>query len=185
VKLLCIGDSNTFGYDPRSYFGSRYPETVRWTGRLDGYEVLNCGMNGLTIPTDSKAWIGLIENRNSDLVMVMLGSNDLLEGRSAEETAGRMEPFLKDILKTGVTVLLIAPPVMEMGAWVQNESLIQESFDLGRLYGDLASRLGIDYADAREWDIELSYDGGHFTEAGHEAFALGLKKHLEETYHGA
>ena len=33
-RILCLGDSNTYGYDPRSYVGGRYPETVRWTGRL-------------------------------------------------------------------------------------------------------------------------------------------------------
>ena len=24
-RILCFGDSNTYGYDPRSYFGSQYP----------------------------------------------------------------------------------------------------------------------------------------------------------------
>ena len=26
VKRLSLGDSDTYGFDPRSYFGSRYPE---------------------------------------------------------------------------------------------------------------------------------------------------------------
>ena len=30
MRLLCFGDSNTYGYDPRSYLGGRYGETVRW-----------------------------------------------------------------------------------------------------------------------------------------------------------
>ena len=25
MTLLCYGDSNTYGFDPRSYFGGRYP----------------------------------------------------------------------------------------------------------------------------------------------------------------
>ena len=29
MKILCIGDSNTYGYDPRSYLGDRYPAEVR------------------------------------------------------------------------------------------------------------------------------------------------------------
>ena len=77
MKLLCLGDSNTYGYDPRSYFGSRYPEKSCWTGLLDGWEVINCGMNGLVVPTDSKVWKNLIESRKPDPVTVMLGSNDL------------------------------------------------------------------------------------------------------------
>lgn len=32
VTVLCYGDSNTYGYNPAN--GMRYPESVRWTGRL-------------------------------------------------------------------------------------------------------------------------------------------------------
>lgn len=38
MKILCIGDSNTYGYDPRSFFGDRYPEDVRWTDNLGACE---------------------------------------------------------------------------------------------------------------------------------------------------
>ena len=31
-RVLCFGDSNTYGYDPRSFFGGRYPG--RWTDLL-------------------------------------------------------------------------------------------------------------------------------------------------------
>ena len=183
MKLLCLGDSNTYGYDPRSYFGSRYPEKSCWTGLLDGWEVINCGMNGLAGPTDSKVWKNLIESRKPDLVTVMLGSNDLLEGRSAEETAGRMVKFLRAILESGIPILLIAPPIMKPGAWVQGEAQIQESIKLGRLYRDVANELGTDFVDAVEWDVEVTFDGVHFTEKGHKAFAQGLMKHLEENDH--
>ena len=27
--LFCLGDSNTYGYDPRSFFGDRYGERVK------------------------------------------------------------------------------------------------------------------------------------------------------------
>ena len=76
MRVLCIGDSNTYGYDPRTYFGSRYPAEVRWTDRLDGYEVINCGMNGLPVPYDSRPFTDLIRTYSPDLVVVMLGSND-------------------------------------------------------------------------------------------------------------
>ena len=51
-RLLCYGDSNTFGYDPRSYLGGRYPESVRWTALLiaKGWNVINKGENGRSIP---------------------------------------------------------------------------------------------------------------------------------------
>lgn len=29
MKVICYGDSNTYGYDPRSYIGGRYPAGAR------------------------------------------------------------------------------------------------------------------------------------------------------------
>ena len=53
MRLLCFGDSNTYGYDPRSYFGSRYDAANRWVDLLaakTGWELLNAGQNGREIP---------------------------------------------------------------------------------------------------------------------------------------
>jgi lysophospholipase L1-like esterase len=77
--ILCIGDSNTLGYDPRSYYGSRYSADVKWTDQLENYTVVNCGMNCLSIPQNAAVYKELIRSRKPDLTIVMLGSNDLLE----------------------------------------------------------------------------------------------------------
>lgn len=182
MKLLCLGDSNTYGFDPASSLGSRYPDSTRWTELIEKWDVINCGMNGLTVPGDSEVWANLIENSRPDLVCVMLGSNDLLELRSAEETVNRMRIFLCGILRTGSPVLLVAPPPLRTGTWVRHDSLIQESLKLCRMYKKLAGQLKIDFADADEWNVELAFDGVHFTEAGHLAFARGLNRHLDEKY---
>ena len=98
MKILCIGDSNTYGYDPRSYTGSRYPEDERWTGRLSGHEVINCGVNGLTVPRSYQSYIGRINANDPDLVTVMLGTNELCSGLSAEQITDRMGTFLDAII---------------------------------------------------------------------------------------
>lgn len=180
MTLLCIGDSNTFGYDPHSYFGSRYPAEVRWTDRLTGWKVINCGINGLTVPAESSAFTDLIRNKAPDLVTVMLGCNDLLAGESAEKTASRMEAFLTAVRETGTQVLLIAAPHMQPGEWVRSESLIEASRKLKDLYREIADREGILFADAGEWNVEMTFDGVHFSSAGHEAFAKGLEERLKE-----
>ena len=46
-RILCIGDSNTWGYIPGS--GERYEKNVRWTGKLaqtlgENYEVIEEGV---------------------------------------------------------------------------------------------------------------------------------------------
>ena len=184
-RILCFGDSNTFGYDPRSRFGSRYPADVRWTGLLQsaGREVANCGQNGLCIPREPQfpAVADLLRRIPSDVVTVMLGSNDLLCGASAEEAAARMEALLRCMKENGggSKILLIAPPPMQLGDWVQTQELINESARLGGLYRALAEKLGVAFADAGEWDVALTFDGVHFSPEGHAAFAKGLIHTLE------
>ncbi len=183
MRLLCIGDSNTFGYDPRSYTGSGYPADVRWTGRLEGHQAVNCGINGLAVPADHNAFAAVIGREEPDLVIVMLGTNDLLAGSDAARTASRMEHFLTALAGTGKQILLIAPPCLRPGAWVQDEKQIQESRKLGKLYRELAERAGCLFADAGEWDIGLAFDGVHLTPAGHAEFARRLADILAKADH--
>ena len=180
-SVLCIGDSNTWGYDPRSCFGSQYSADVRWTGLVEreGYRVINCGQNGMSIPTGFR--IGMIENVIKkyllvDIISIMLGSNDLLNGIKAEEAAERMERFIHYVKSEieGVRLILISPPMMQLGDWVPNEELVAESRCLTKKYREMASTLGIEFADAGEWGIKLTFDGVHFSPEGHASFARGL-----------
>ena len=179
MRLLCVGDSNTYGYDPRSYLGGRYPADLRWTERLGDWETINCGMNGLAIPRSGSAYADLIRAKSPDLVAVMLGSNDLLEGVGARTVGARMDAFLDDLKRAEVPLLLIAPPPMRRGDWVREAWLVAESEKLGALYRNVAASRGLLFADAGDWDVELGFDGVHFTPAGHAAFAEGLKRELE------
>ena len=46
-KILCYGDSNTYGFDPRMGAPEQLPKDVRWTGILDAmpcYEIINRGL---------------------------------------------------------------------------------------------------------------------------------------------
>lgn len=189
-KLLCFGDSNTYGYDPRSYIGERYPADVRWTGLLgSSYMVLNAGQNGRGIPrraAETSAVRDLLEQERPDVSLVMLGTNDLLQtpGITAADTAERMERFLRPLLDVpcGSRFLLIAPPPMVPGAWVTELRLTEQSALLGECYRALAQRLGISFADAGAWGVELLFDGVHFSPAGHRAFAAGVAGALAELF---
>lgn len=181
MKLWCFGDSNTYGYDPCGFFGGRY--SAPWPELLaekTGFQVVNDGKNGRMIPEREYEILQFrrdAERVNADALIVMLGTNDLLEGATAGEVAARMEAFLNrcDMPQT----LLIGPPPMKRGAWVPDDGLVEESKALSRQYEALAKRRGLPYADAGEWDIELAYDGVHFTEEGHTRFAGGLASRLE------
>ena len=89
-----------------------------------------------------------------------------------------MNSFLMEIKAVTPAILLISPPSMLRGEWVQSEKLISESKKLGVLYGKLAESLELLYVDADDWQVDLSFDGVHFTEEGHASFAEGLKRTL-------
>ena len=110
--ILCYGDSNTYGYDPSC--GLRYPENIRWTGRLakilgSEYKIVEEGCNGRTTIFDDpiEGWKNgrdylrpcLNSHKPVDIVIMMLGSNDMKEmfHASAEDIAYGAETLVKEI----------------------------------------------------------------------------------------
>ena len=90
-KIICFGDSNTYGYNPAT--GGRFDENTRWPKVLqkllgEDYEIFEEGQNGRNI-SDPDPWEGgtkcgmdyvlpMIETRHpADLLIIMLGTNDL------------------------------------------------------------------------------------------------------------
>ena len=186
MKILCFGDSNTYGYDPRSYFGGQYPAQCRWVDLLAdrlNCTAINAGENGREIPSrdaELNRFTRLLGSYHPvDLLIVMLGTNDLLQGHTAPTVAERMNRFLEQIGLERSKILLIAPPPMKLGAWVLEKSLVDRSRELSYHYRILSERLGVRYADVLSWDIPLAFDGVHMTEAGHIAFAEHLLSHLK------
>ena len=170
-RIICIGDSNTYGYDPAAFGGARYPEGVRWTSRLgSAWDIWNLGENGREIPSSSFA------------VRVLLGQNDLLCGASPAEAAERMRIFINDLLVCGLPLLLVAPPLMQSGTWVESDALIRSSGQLAPLYRDLAALCGVSFCDASGWDIPVVFDGVHFSEQGHRRFAEQLAPVFPRTF---
>ena len=173
MKVICYGDSNTYGYDPRDPLGGRYD--MPWPQCLadeTGWTVINEGENGREIPKNPVAF-----PEDADLIILMLGTNDLLQFWPPEKVSDKMEQFLAGISRP---VLLIAPPTMVYGAWVQDRELIDDSITLAECYRSLAQRLGINFVDAGSWNIPLAHDGVHLTEEGHRIFAKALLQHLNK-----
>ena len=181
MRVLCFGDSNTYGYDPRGFFGDRYGTEDRWVDLLakqTGHECINAGTNGREISRNPYALRLLTEHAPVDIFLVMLGTNDLLQGAPAKEAATRMEAFLNSLLPHCKSILLVSPPPMKHGAWVPTDALVAESIHLAEEYKSLAEKLNIPFVDTLHWNIELAFDGVHFTEAGHHTFAENLGKEL-------
>lgn len=190
--IICYGDSNTYGYDPCSPMGERYPHRIRWTGILNdrsGWEIRNYGVNGRCIPHDpsqlrfackqTEDWSKL---ESPVWLWIMLGTNDLLMDPEpeAEKVRNRMQHFLQLLLKQQavqqgkIQLRLISPPPMTPGAWVEGEQIIRESRNLEKEYKNLSRELGICFTGTGSWKIPLVFDGVHFSEQGHRNFAEGL-----------
>ena len=181
MKILCFGDSNTYGYDPRSYFGSQYPTEHRWVDLLAqklSCNAVNAGENGREIPRrkgELQCFDLMLSNQNPlDLLLVMLGGNDLLQGNSVETVAQRMETFLDRIPLEKERIVLIAPSRMKPGTWVANERLLEDCVRLNEAYGAIAQKLEVRFVDTTNWDIEVTFDGVHYSEKGHQTFAENL-----------
>ena len=177
MKVICFGDSNTYGYDPRSRLGGRYEADSRWVDILaaeTGWEICNMGQNGREIPRTAPLFPA-----DTDLLILMLGTNDLLQGHSPEAAAGKLEHFLSGLSLDLDQILLIAPPPMALGEWVPSGQLIDDSRTFAGYCRDLAKQSGIRFADAGGWGIPLAYDGVHFTELAHRVFAKKLLEVLK------
>ena len=187
MKILCFGDSNTYGYDPRSYFGGQYPAQHRWVDLLArelGCTAINAGETGREIPRwkveFSRFHDLLTDQKPIDRLLIMLGTNDLLQGSSPEAVTARMERFITQIDLEHSKILLIAPPPMKLGPWVPTQSLVDASKELSSAYEALSQRLGLGYANAGAWNIPLTFDGVHLAPEGHIAFAEGLSHYLKK-----
>ena len=198
--IICYGDSNTYGYDPQLGGSGRYGANGRWTGilkqRLEE-KLENHGICGRCIPhlksqieTACAEVQGWIEREGQIELWIMLGTNDLLQssGFTAEAAAARMEVFLerlqKEVTECGredkMRIRLIAPPLMQYGAWVNEERIYQESRRLGNAYQRLAEKWQLDFNDAGKWELPTVFDGVHLSEEGHRRFAECLLDALRQ-----
>ena len=170
--VLCYGDSNTYGYNPSD--GLRYPRDVRWTGRLqmllgDGYRVIEEGCNGRTSVFEDpiEGWkCGLDylkpclnSHKPVDLVILMLGSNDLKDvfHASAEVAEGITEsPFAMSF------------------QW----DAVERSRQFPELYRKVAETYGCRFLNAAEYATASKEDSLHFTAEAHIALAEALASEI-------
>ncbi|MGN0362146.1 MAG: GDSL-type esterase/lipase family protein [Bilifractor sp.] len=206
---LCYGDSLTYGYNPAT--GGKYP-SGSWVDYLNQFSsdtFINLGVCGRTIPSSAPkelhcssipyaqrnknpktATCGTVENTpGKRYLWIMLGSNDLLDGLTAEEVGQRMEVFLSSLLKKSSykcenntdnkwlpqNIRLIAPVAFKRGTWVESEEEVLESHRLRDVYQVLAAKTEISFTAATEWNIPLQFDGVHFTAEGHRMFARKMR----------
>lgn len=203
-RILCYGDSNTYGCDSRqvpvSGCAGRFDEQTRWPCLLQeklgpSWRVCEAGMNGRTTVFDdpiagARNGLAALEvvfksSDPLDVVIVMLGTNDLKDqfSASAQVIASGMERLLLRLreliaqsLNPAAGILLVAPANVRRAAdgrfyYDFSERSVEKGRALPGLYEALAKTCGCLFADANQWvETDLS-DGVHLNQAGHKLFA--------------
>ena len=180
-KILCLGDSNTYGYDPRAIFGSEYDRP--WPlvlSKLTGWDVINMGENGRKIPISPVfiSWIDKQIRRSlpADLLIIMLGTNDIDDAVRNYHLAGeRMDQYLAHLKAEfpKLPILLLIPVNVEYTMQAKEISRIMRED-----YKKLAPKYRIRCMDTNEWGLELTFDGVHLTEESHVMLAGKLAEIL-------
>ena len=202
--VLCYGDSNTWGQNDDKNFGGRYTRNVRWTGKLqellgNDYYIIEEGLGGRT--TNLEHYNLAKQSRNGltyfspcvishsplDLVIIMLGTNDLKlqYQRSASEIADTLKLFIGEV-KTNTPnaeVLLVspifvddtAPKFTEYYDGIYDMQSAEKSIHLGKKIERVATETGSLYFDASTV-AKAGIDGLHFDVQSHSSLAQALAK---------
>jgi lysophospholipase L1-like esterase len=191
-KILCYGDSNTWGYSPRA--GERFPQDVRWTGVLrdelgDGYEVIEEGLNGRTTVWDDpiegyrngKTYLipCLESHQPMDLVVIMLGTNELKMrfSLSVYDIAEGVRVLVDIVQKSEAgrdggppkLLLMAPPPIAKLTEFAEMfEGAEAKSKKFAEHYRRIAEEQGCEFFDTSEVIISSDIDGIHFEAGEHQ-----------------
>lgn len=194
-SVLCYGDSNTWGCAPLvgDEAARRFPEDVRWTGVLrrelgPGWWVVEEGLNGRTTVWEDALEPyrngleylrpTLLSHQPLDVVVVMLGTNDLKHrfGVSAREIAEGARLLVDAVLASGCgpdgaapRVLLVCPPPLgrldELAD--QFEGGAGKSRELAEHYAAAAQVRSCAFLDAGAHIASSDVDGVHLEADAH------------------
>lgn len=208
--ILLFGDSNTHGTLPVPDLGSsdRYSRDDRWTTRLANlladWEVITEGHPGRTTvhddPIEGAHRNGLTilpalleSHRPIDVVLVMLGTNDLKQRFSvnAGDIALSLERLVRVILTSAAGpngsapgVLLVAPPpIVEVGCLAgmfaggaaKSQALTVE-------IAAAASRAGVPFLDAGQVVAVSPIDGIHYGPEANQPLATAIAAAISQHF---
>lgn len=207
--VLCFGDSNTHGTRAVRYALDirRYPPDVRWPGQMaailgDNWHVIEEGHPSRTTVHDDpiegphKNGLAVLpalldSHRPIDLVIIMLGTNDLKMRYSlpAMDIAASLQRLLACI-STSISgpdlsipkVLIVAPvPIIETGFLEEMfEGGAAKSRKLAKYFAAVAKRNNVGFFDAGSVATVDPVDGIHLIPEGHTAIGAALAAAVTE-----
>jgi lysophospholipase L1-like esterase len=201
-RILCYGDSNTFGTATVPRPSGRYFWGERWPGVLSaelpsGWQVIEEGLGSRTTtrddPIEGDYRNGeryllpcLLSHQPLDWVAIMLGTNDLKSrfAASARDIAAGVARLAELTLASGAgvdggaaNVLIISPPPLLPRVAMHGELFAgarEKSLELAEQYAQVAHRVGARFLDAGSIASFGNCDGFHLDLAGHQALGRAV-----------
>ena len=191
-RILCYGDSNTWGYISGSDH-QRYGENQRWTKLLqkklgNNFEVIEEGLNSRTLFSEDKrpgkegkngfAYLKpcLETHDKIDFIILMLGTNELKNtfNNTAKDIVDMIDKYVKFINNTKSQIDGSVPKLIISGLPIVKENTQygmqddkykgagEKSKEVNRLYKQYCEEENILYIDNN--DLDTGIDGVHLTE---------------------
>ena len=207
-RILCFGDSNTWGYIPT---GGRYDAHTRWPMRMAellgaGYAVIEEGFNGRTCVYDDPVEGGfksglnylppcLMSHNPLDAVAIMLGSNDtkrrfnltpMTIGQSMMQLVRACKLYGMDPNGDPPRIVIVAPPpildnlMQTRHAECFGEQAIAVSKGLGPELHRVSKLLRVDFFDAAPYAEVSRLDAVHMTAEGHLRLAEAMAEKMRQ-----
>ncbi|MCR9285100.1 MAG: SGNH/GDSL hydrolase family protein [Rhodobacteraceae bacterium] len=205
--ILCYGDSNTHGQIPGGTPLDRYTLVQRWPGVLarelgKGWHIIEEGLSGRTTVHDDPIEGALKNGRTYlrpclmshaplDLVIIMLGTNDLKArfGQPASEVAMGIGCLIHDIKElspgpdgTVPEIMVVSPPPMldDIKEWENIfKAAQQKSHELALQFEIMSDSLEVHFFDAGSVSTCDPLDGFHINAQAHESLGIALAREVE------
>lgn len=203
-KVLCFGDSNTYGFIPQN--GLRYDKNTRWTGILQSLcrnelEVIEAGCNNRTAFIDNPAGIEqtgykilpkYLKAECFDIIILAIGVNDLQlffkpTLKEFEQGIEKLVQITKE-LSPKSKIILTCPAKLNLDGinngifnYQFDEISVEKSYHLPQIYKKLAEKHACKLVDLNEIAKVSPLDGLHFSAESHKTIAENLYKNLKQT----
>jgi len=198
-KILCYGDSNTFGYNP--YDASRYDVHTRWTAILQNilgnkYLVIEeggCDRTGIADNDKGFEFSAqkhfpklLSETGKVDILVLWIGTNDLQfkYNLNFEQIEKGLEKLILTAKNYAQKIVFI--PSVELSdnildgffSFQFDKGSVLKSEKMSEIYKKLSKTYNLEYFDINKFVKPSPNDGLHYDANGHKIIAQKLSEFL-------
>ena len=209
-RIVCFGDSNTWGADPKSK--NRFDENIRWPTLMgqnlgDNYTIIEEGLCGRTTIWDddvnnissgrSYMKICIDSHYPFDIMIIMLGTNDLNSSYSvsSDDIAKSASSLAMDVLNHDYSsienfeipkVLLVSP--IHTGSrvsdikfgYTMSSDACEKSKQFAKDYKKYADIIGVYFLDAAIYANPSIDDQLHIDKEGHLNLAKAMSEKVKQ-----